>query len=145
MYRKRSFICQNCSCQFERNEKQAQYCSLSCKTSAINKRRSKIIEVLCEGCGMIREYSVYKEGSLLIDKYCSKKCYANHQHERLTEQCRRIGVENADIISEKAKKRHKEKGHPWIGRNHSEESDWGDKRTKQEERGTVGPYDKYFK
>jgi len=119
---KNGFVCENCGVEFWRYGKSAKYCSLSCKSSAVNKRRAKEVEVLCVGCDKVRKYSVYKEDSLLIDKYCSKKCYANHQIERLTKQCRKIGKESASVISEKAKRRHKEKGHPWTGRKHLKHS-----------------------
>lgn len=101
----------------------SRFCSASCKFTAINKERTKLVTVPCIGCGIERTYSVYKKDSLLINKYCSKQCYRTHQHDRLAEQCRKIGNEFADVIGAKAKERFSNKeNHPMFGKHHSEKS-----------------------
>lgn len=58
------------------------YCSHSCSAKNSNKKRANHKILKCEGC--LKEFEV-----LACDwreKYCSRKCYVDHQYDRLSER-----------------------------------------------------------
>lgn len=124
-----NLICPNCNSKFklEKSDFNARsrrgyktfFCSISCSLVGNNRVGGKKRLLKCLNCG--KEEMVNESYS--NDKYCSHKCYMEHDKKRLSIWAPQMARESAKKISETQKERYANGViHPWLGRNHTEET-----------------------
>src|SRR3990167_991333 len=103
-----------------KNTQHGFFCSRSCSSISSNKNRYEKKFFKCQNCGIEKIVTeTYFNGH---GKYCSQKCYHEHDRERLAELARKIGRDSAQKISEHHKEFYKNpENHPFFGKQLTEE------------------------
>jgi len=94
------------------------YCSRSCATVHTNENRYEKKILVCAGCK--KEFIL--NASSAKDKYCSNRCYVDHQHDRLAKQLKDNALSGDEQSALQKKRFENKENHPMFGKHHSSET-----------------------
>lgn len=117
---KKTKTCLNCNINYNNKSNSSKFCSMKCMGEYT---KNDNVKLNCNNCNKEYEIIFYNRHK---SKFCSRECAGVFNNKNLNKK------EFSEKVSKGLKQHYKENIHPWVGKNHSEETKDKTRKTRKE-------------